>query len=119
MPVEDGNTWFGRSFKVRAVSAQIVLQARTPASPVAQFALPEFTTTAPICPLLLARAARPTLTGAATTKFFVNSAAALAFGSARIRPRSGLPLALMPAVVAENLKPLGRKIAAEGIMRAI
>src|SRR6266404_2472835 len=86
------------------------LQSRTPAAPVAQFAFPEFTMTARTRPPVRASAARPTSTGAATTRFFVNSAAATVRASARINARSALPLALIPAVTAENLNPLGRKI---------
>src|SRR5712692_7629098 len=49
-----------------------------PARPVAQLALPEFTTTARTRPPVESNPARPTSTGAATTRFFVNNAAALA-----------------------------------------
>src|SRR5579864_1537077 len=72
MPVEEGRTCDARIFKRPAVSAHTDLHALTPARPVAQFALPEFTTTARTLPRLCVKAARPTLTGAATTKFFVN-----------------------------------------------
>src|SRR5581483_451783 len=118
IPVEEGNTSLGRSFSSRAASAQMLLQFRIPAPPVAQFALPEFTMTAPTRPLLFAIAVRPTSTGAATTRFLVNRADAAAVGSARIKPTSGFPLDLMPAVAAENLNPLGRKIGPDSIMRA-
>src|SRR5581483_4323286 len=119
IPVDDGNTSAARKFPRRAASAQIILQFLMPAAPVAQFAFPEFTITAPTRPLLFASDPRPTSTGAATTRFFVNTAAAVAGVSARINPRSGLPLDLMPAAAAANLNPLGRKIGPDGIMRAV
>src|SRR5208337_107178 len=83
-----------------------------PARPVAQLALPEFTTTALTRPPLACNAARPTSTGAATTRFFVNNAAANAaeHRSVSARARSGRPLALMPAATAENEKPFGKRI---------
>ena len=56
-----------------------------PARPVAQLALPEFTTTARTHPPVESSAARPTSTGAATTRFFVNNAAA-AEVQARLAP---------------------------------
>src|SRR5579864_8924574 len=59
MPVEEGNTCAGRIFSWRAASAHTDLQARTPAGPVAQFAFPEFTTTARIRPRLCDKAVRP------------------------------------------------------------
>ena len=102
-----------------------------PALPVAQLALPEFTTTARTRPPVESNDARPTSTGAATTRFFVNNAAALAAaelrsawtlrlrsGQARegARPhtstsaRSGRPLTLMPAATAEKENPRGKRI---------
>src|SRR5271157_938667 len=105
-----------------------------PARPVAQLALPEFTTTARTQPPLESNAARPTSTGAATTRFFVNNAAAVAPPAAaelrstwtlRLRSeqaregarphtstsaRSGRPLTLMPAATAENENPSGKRI---------
>src|ERR1700694_5095589 len=105
-----------------------------PARPVAQLALPEFTTTARTRPPVESNEARPTSTGAATTRFVVNNAAAVAppaaaelrsawtlrlrSGRARAgaRPhtstnaRSGRPLTLMPAATAEKENPAGRRI---------
>src|SRR5450755_2668143 len=97
-----------------------------PARPVAQLALPEFTTTARTRPPLERNAARPTSTGAATTRFFVNNAAALAPpAAAALRPawtgegarphtstnaRSGRPLTLIPAATAAKEKPHGTRI---------
>src|SRR6267143_6750766 len=105
-----------------------------PAPPVAQLALPEFTTTARTRPPVASNAARPTSTGAATTRFFVNNAAAVAppataklrlawtlrlrSGRARegprphtsTRARSGRRLTLMPAATAEKENPRGKRI---------
>ena len=50
---------------------------------------------------------RPTTIGAATTRLEVNIAEAVAPAGATATARSGLPLALMPAVVAPQRKPVG------------
>src|SRR6202158_2078640 len=105
-----------------------------PARPVAQLAFPEFTTTARTRPPVESNPARPTSTGEATPRFFVNNTAALAppaaaelrsawtlrlrSGQARegARPhtstsaRSGRPLTLMPAATAEKENPRGKRI---------
>src|ERR1700674_431630 len=97
-----------------------------PARPVAQLALPEFTTTARTRPPVESNEARPTSTGAATTRFVVNNAAAvappaaaelrLAWTGEGARPhtstsaRSGRPLTLMPAATAEKENPRGKRI---------
>src|ERR1039458_3574584 len=81
-----------------------------PARPVAQLALPEFTTTARTRPPVETSAARPTSTGAATTRFLVNNAAAVAPPAAATRARSGRPLTLMPAATAEKENPRGKRI---------
>src|ERR1700751_202499 len=109
IPVEDGKTSAGLTLRYRASSLQTFLQATIPATPVAQFALPEFTMTARTFPRDLLNEARPTSTGAAAIRFFVKSAAAFACRSATISARSGFALALIPAVAEENLNPLGRK----------
>src|SRR5947209_2810047 len=103
IPVDEGNISEDLAFSSFAVAAHTALQSRKPRLPVAQFAFPEFTTTARTRPPVWASAARPTSIGAATTRFFVNSAAAELRRSARIIARSGRPLALMPAVTEENL----------------
>ena len=59
MPVDDGMTSSKRSPNVSAVAVQISSQARMPGSPVAQFALPEFTTTAETRPPVAARCRFP------------------------------------------------------------
>src|ERR1035441_7669650 len=81
-----------------------------PAFPVAQLALPEFTTTARTRPPVERNAARPTTTGAATTRFLVNSAAAVAPPAVSTSARSGRPLTLMPAATAEKENPRGKRI---------
>src|SRR5271168_2902505 len=81
-----------------------------PARPVAQLAFPEFTITARTRPPVEDNEARPTSTGAATTRFFVNSAAAVAPPEASASARSGRPLTLIPAAIAENENPLGTRI---------
>src|SRR6266849_11212559 len=81
-----------------------------PARPVAQLALPEFTTTARTRPPVESNDARPTSTGAATTRFFVNNAAAVAPPAASTRARSGRPLTLIPAATAEKENPTGKRI---------
>src|SRR5208337_2218594 len=81
-----------------------------PARPVAQLAFPEFTTMARTRPLVASNDARPTSTGAATTRFFVNNAAALAPLAASTSARSGRPLTLIPAATAEKQNPWGKRI---------
>src|ERR1700682_1575538 len=97
-----------------------------PARPVAQLAFPEFTTTARMRPPVASNEARPTSTGAATTRFFVNNAAAVALpATAELRSawtgegarphtstsaRSGRPLTLIPAATAEKENPRGKRI---------
>src|SRR5208283_1486973 len=81
-----------------------------PARPVAQLAFPEFTTMARTRPLVASNDARPTSTGAATTRFFVNNAAEFAPLAASASARSGRPLTLIPAATAEKENPLGKRI---------
>ncbi len=83
-------------------SRQTCWQAWIPALPVAQLALPEFTITARTRPRLAASDARPTSRGAATTRFLVNTAAAVVPGQASTSARSGRPLALIPAQAARE-----------------
>src|SRR5271165_3111530 len=82
-------------------------QAFRPAAPVAQLALPEFTRTARTRPRLDRKDARPTSRGAATTRFLVKSAAAVAPAVASASAKSGRPLTLIPAAMAEKAKPRG------------
>ena len=107
MPVEDGNTSSKIQPNVSAAARQVSRQTRTPGSPVAQLALPAFTSTAPTRPPVASRCRRPTITGAATTRLRVNMAAAVAPCCATATARSALPLALMPARTAPHKKPAG------------
>ena len=106
MPVEDGNTLFEEIRKYSASFPQVSWQARMPAAPVAQLAFPELTSTASMRPRAFFRLARPTSTGAATTRLRVKTAAAVA-PSEHAKARSGRPLALMPAAIAANENPFG------------
>src|SRR6266853_4572814 len=110
MPVEDGKISEASTLSRFPASRQTFSQARMPSRPVAQLALPEFTTTARIRPPVERNAARPTSMGAATTRFVVNSAAAAAPSATSTSARSGRPLTLIPAVTAENENPLGKRI---------
>src|SRR5690242_3184828 len=119
IPVDEGKIFDAFAFSSFPISAHTSLHARKPAGPVAQFAFPEFTTTARTRPLERRSELRPTSTGAATTRFLVKTAAACVEGPAQISARSALPLALMPAVTAENSKPLGRKIGSDAFILAV
>src|SRR5215469_3784021 len=110
IPVEEGKTCSGLVPSSRAASRQTSRHAFRPGKPVAQFAFPEFTTTARIESRLARNAARPTWTGAATTRFLVNIAAALVPGQHSTRARSVRPLALIPADLEENENPWGNSI---------
>src|SRR6185369_7539005 len=107
MPVDEGKISLGRSCSSRANSRQTCWQARIPALPIAQLALPEFTISARIRPRLAFNDARPISRGAATTRFLVKTAAAVVPAHASTRARSGRPLALIPAQAAEKLNPAG------------
>jgi hypothetical protein len=72
-------------------------QPVSPALPVAQFALPEFTITARTFPCAALKCFRPISTGAAITRYYVNIAAAAVPGAASTSARSNLPLDLIPA----------------------
>ena len=104
MPVEEGKTSSKRQPKVSPAARQLSMQAFTPASPVAQLALPALTSTAETRPPVVSRCRRPTMTGAATTWLRVNMAAAVAPFGAMAMATSRLPLALMPARTARPVK---------------
>src|SRR5215469_3158364 len=87
-----------------------------PGCPVAQFALPAFTSSAVTRLLVAIRCLRATMTGAATTWLLVNIAATLAPPSHTASATSGLPEALMPAVTADQRKPRGREFAGEVVL---
>ena len=96
---------------------QICRQARSPAGPVAQLAFPEFTITARTRPRLAARDARSTSKGAATTRFLVNTAAAVVPREASISARSRRPLALTPARPRKKQSLSGRSVEFKGAAR--
>jgi hypothetical protein len=108
MPVDEGNTVADGVPNKTASWLQARWHACRPALPVAQLALPELTITARTRPRLAAKDVRPTTTGAATTRFLVNTAAALVPGQASTSARSGRPLAFIPAHAAEKLNPAGK-----------
>src|SRR5215467_6546959 len=92
----------------RAASSLVRNETRSPCSPVAQLALPALTTTARIRPLDACRFFFESITGAAKTKFCVNTAAAEAGTSLEIRARSNAPVFFRPQAVAAKRKALGR-----------
>src|SRR5882757_4925474 len=91
-----------------AAATHVRSQASIPACPVAQFAFPAFTSTAPTRPPVPTRCRRPTVTGAATTWLLVNIAAACPLLVTTAAARSGLPLILIPAATAPHANPCGR-----------
>src|SRR5579885_798314 len=107
IPVEEGKTSCPSQWNVFAAAAQTCSHASIPICPVAQFALPAFTATTRMRPLLRARCFRPTMIGAATTRLLVNMAAAFAGASATATAKSALPLGLIPAFTAAKQKPSG------------
>src|SRR5580658_5449195 len=64
-PVEQTTSSSGEQLNSRAAAAAVARDASKPASPVAQFAFPEFTTSARMRPRLRRRFARESTTGAA------------------------------------------------------
>src|ERR1039457_6370049 len=113
MPVDDGMTSSKMQPKLSAAATQVAMQPSTPAGPVAQLALPEFTSTAPTRPPVESKWRWPTVTGAATTRFDVYTAAptaqtpAASCEVATATATSGLPLALIPALAAPQTNPPG------------
>src|SRR5947199_1629035 len=75
-PVEQTKTSSGLQPRRLAVSATVRRAAACPAAPVAQLALPAFTTMARIRPLEARKWTLEIRTGAATTRFCVNTPAA-------------------------------------------
>jgi hypothetical protein len=108
MPVDDGKTASAATPRSFPVSAHIRLHARKPGFPVAQLAFPELTMTARIRPLDAVTEVRPTSTGAATTRFWVKTAAAVVPTQASAKAKSGLPLTFMPEFAVEKVNPSGR-----------
>ena len=68
IPVDEGKISVASTPSNFAASRQIRSHARFPCAPVAQFALPEFTTTARTRPPVASKEARSTSRGAATTR---------------------------------------------------
>src|SRR5258706_2590367 len=110
IPVEDGKISEAPTPSSFPASRQICSHARRPWGPVAQFAFPEFTTTARTLPPVAAKEARLTSSGAATTRFRVKRAAAVAPVLASASAKSGRLLALIFAASAEKENPRGRRI---------
>src|SRR5882672_9989431 len=96
------------------VSSTVRCEARSPWAPVAQLALPALTTTARMWPLDSARCFLERVTGAATTRFCVKTAAADAGTSLERMARSRAPVFLRPQAVAAKQKPLGRAASVGG-----
>src|SRR5215475_8300392 len=107
-PVEQTKTsWGGRPRRLE-VSSTVRREARSPCWPVAQLALPALTTTARMRPLDSARCFFERVTGAATTRFCVKTAAAEAGTSLDKIARSRAPVFFSPQAVAAKRKPRGR-----------
>src|SRR5262245_46162439 len=91
----------------RAASSFVRCETDAPCSPVAQFALPAFTTTARIRPFEACRFFLERVTGAATTRFCVKTAAADAGTSLEMSARSRAPVFFNPHAAAAKRNPLG------------
>ena len=104
-PVEEGNTSSVRQAKAWAAAAHTARAASRPAWPAAQLALPALMATTRTLPPVARKCSLSRITGAATTRFDVNAAAALAGASATITAKSVRPLALRPALAAPKRKP--------------
>src|SRR5712671_5901710 len=108
-PVEQTKTSSGLQARRLAVSATVRCAAACPAAPVAQLALPAFTTTARMRPFDARRCSLEMRTGAATTRFCVNTAAAEAGASLERIARSSAPVFFKPQAVAAKRNPRGRE----------
>src|SRR6266566_3266692 len=106
-PVEQTNNSCGRSAIRRAASSFVRSATVSPEAPVAQLALPALTTTARMRPLDSRRFFFERVTGAATTRFCVKTAAAEAGTSLEISARSSAPVFFKPQAVAAKRNPLG------------
>src|SRR5450755_3557889 len=106
-PVEQTNNSSGLQVTCLAASMTVRSAAARPSAPVAQLALPAFTTTPRIRPLDARRLALETSTGGATTRFCVNTAAADAGTSLEKIARSRAPVFFRPQAVAANRNPRG------------
>src|SRR5580700_1528922 len=92
-----------------AVSATVFCVAAWPAGPVAQFALPAFTITARMRPFDARKCPLEIVTGAATTRFWVKTAAAEAGTSLVIIARSSAPVFFSPQAMPAKRNPRGRE----------
>src|SRR5258707_11710069 len=106
-PVEQTNTSCGANSMRRAASSLVRNATASPRIPVAQLALPAFTTTARMRPLDSRKFFFESVTGAATTRFCVKTAAAEAVTSLDMRARSSAPVFFRPHAVAAKRNPLG------------
>src|SRR5262249_30461174 len=106
---EQTKTSWGRQFRRRAASATVRSEAARPSAPVAQLALPALTTTQRMRPFEARRFAFETVTGGATTRFCVNTAAAEAGTSLEITARSSAPVFFRPHAVAAKRNPRGKE----------
>src|SRR5262249_40946965 len=106
-PVEQTKSSCGWKLMRRAASSLVRCETEYPCSPVAQFALPAFTTTARIQPLEVCRFVFESVTGAATTRFCVKTAAADAGTSLEMSAKSSAPVFFKPQAVAAKRNPLG------------
>jgi hypothetical protein len=112
-PVEHTNTSSGCARNRLAASSTVRRDAASPRAPVAQLAFPAFTTTARIRPPDSSRCLFESLTGAATTRFCVKTAAAEAETSLERMARSSAPVFFRPQAVAAKRNPRG-SAASEG-----
>src|SRR5258708_9703730 len=112
-PVEQTKTSSGLQPRRFAVSATVRTAAACPAAPVAQLALPAFTTTARMRPFDARKCALEISTGAATTRFCVNTPAAEAGTSLERIAKSSAPVFFRPQAVAAQRKPRGKKASDE------
>src|SRR5258705_9256530 len=108
-PVEQTKISRGARFSRREVSSTVRREARSPCVPVAQFALPAFTTTARMWPFDSTKCFLERVTGAATTRFCVKTAAAEAGTSLERIARSSAPVFFRPQAVAAKRNPRGRE----------
>src|SRR6266849_1635376 len=108
-PVEQTNNSFGIQPSRFAASATVRSAAAWPAAPVAQLALPAFTTTARMRPLDARKCSLEMRTGAATTRFCVKTAAAEAGTSLERIARSRAPVFFKPQAVAAKRNPRGKE----------
>src|SRR5690349_20169891 len=118
-PVEQTNTCSGSQPNSRATAWAVAWDAAIPSSPVAQFALREFTITARMRDADLRRWRRQRTTGAACTRFWVKTAAAATSSSAIINPKSRLGAFRKPQFVAANRNPRGRALSGAVFIRGV